>query len=156
MNWYGITKIILRKFTFTETSHFLRKFYTTKIWSHTVLSCVRACVRVCGFACSCVCIWVCTICTSLHLWMCACIYVRVCSVTPQMVHCHNWFPRYMYDIFCWCRWSPEPSMADSGCERWSGHATNDPLYFTPTCNKWWMLACIRLVTRWLIMPQLFS
>ena len=30
-------KLFLRKFTFTEKSDLLQKFYTTKIWSHTVL-----------------------------------------------------------------------------------------------------------------------
>ena len=33
---YGITNLLLRKFTFTENQTFLRNFYTTKIWSHTV------------------------------------------------------------------------------------------------------------------------
>ena len=35
-NCYGITNLLLRKFTFTENQTFLRNFYTTKIWSHTV------------------------------------------------------------------------------------------------------------------------
>ena len=36
MNCYGITNLLLRKFTFTENQTFLRNFHTTKIWSHTV------------------------------------------------------------------------------------------------------------------------
>ena len=36
MNCYGITNLLLRKFTFTENQTFLRNFYTSKIWSHTV------------------------------------------------------------------------------------------------------------------------
>ena len=35
-NCYGITNLLLRKFTFTENQTCLRNFYTTKIWSHTV------------------------------------------------------------------------------------------------------------------------
>ena len=35
-NCYGITNLLLRKFAFTENQTFLRNFYTTKIWSHTV------------------------------------------------------------------------------------------------------------------------
>ena len=37
-NCYGITNLLLRKFTFTENQTFLRIFYTTKIWSHTVVT----------------------------------------------------------------------------------------------------------------------
>ena len=39
-NYYGITHLLLRKFTFTEYIYhtFLRNFYTTKNWSHTVRS----------------------------------------------------------------------------------------------------------------------
>ena len=35
-NCYGITNLLLRKFAFTEIQTFLRNFYTTKFWSHTV------------------------------------------------------------------------------------------------------------------------
>ena len=35
-NCYGITNLLLQKFTFTENQTFLQNFYTTKIWSHTV------------------------------------------------------------------------------------------------------------------------
>ena len=35
-NCYGIANLLLQKFTFTENQTFLRNFYTTKIWSHTV------------------------------------------------------------------------------------------------------------------------
>ena len=37
-NCYGIMNLLLRKFTFTENQTFLRNFYTTKIWSHTVFN----------------------------------------------------------------------------------------------------------------------
>ena len=35
-NCYGITNLLLQKFTLIENQTFLRNFYTTKIWSHTV------------------------------------------------------------------------------------------------------------------------
>ena len=38
MNCYGITNLLLQKFTFTENQTFLRNFYITKIWSHMVLN----------------------------------------------------------------------------------------------------------------------
>ena len=38
VNYYGVTNLVLRKFTVTENQTFLQKFYTTKIWSHTVSS----------------------------------------------------------------------------------------------------------------------
>ena len=40
---YGITNLLLRKFTFTENQTFLRNFYSTKIWSHTV--CYRVLIK---------------------------------------------------------------------------------------------------------------
>ena len=98
-------------------------------WTHVcVCLCVCICVHVCGLACSCACIWVHTICTSLG----ACIHTCVCVLS----HC-RWSiaitgsPDTSLIIFVAveCRWSPEPSMADSGCQRWLGHATNGPLYF---------------------------
>ena len=37
-NCYGITNLLLRKFTFTENQTFLQNIYTTKIWSHTAFT----------------------------------------------------------------------------------------------------------------------
>ena len=35
-DFYAITKIFLRKLTFTKYQAFLRNFYATKIWSYTL------------------------------------------------------------------------------------------------------------------------
>ena len=36
-----LRNLFLQKITFTEKSDFLRKFYTTKIWSHTIVVCIH-------------------------------------------------------------------------------------------------------------------
>ena len=38
MNCYGITKLF---FTFIENQTFLRNFYTTKVWSHTITTVIQ-------------------------------------------------------------------------------------------------------------------
>ena len=45
-NCYGITNLLLQKFTFTENQTFLRNFYTTKIWSHMVVASVNPLLSV--------------------------------------------------------------------------------------------------------------